>query len=113
MDIEVATTVEIPPGERKFVDIDGKEIVIINIDGDYHAFANYCPHMGGPVGKGPVSEVSDHDAKWSISCPFHGWRFDLESGDAIFPSKKRLKKYDVNLEKYDVSVEDQTIMLHL
>jgi nitrite reductase/ring-hydroxylating ferredoxin subunit len=113
MEVKVATTSEIPPGERKFVNIEGTEIVLVNLDGDYHAFANYCPHMGGPVGKGPLESVSDYDAEWSISCPFHGWRFDVESGEAIFPSRKRLKKYDIDLDKYDVYVEDKTIKVQL
>jgi nitrite reductase (NADH) small subunit len=107
--VEVAKTSEISPSERRFYEVKGKEIAIINVDGEYYAIENFCPHMGGPVGRGPLS-VSDEEKV--IMCPFHEWRFDLETGDVVFPSKKRVQKYEVKvdrevaLEQYDVDVQE-------
>lgn len=98
---KVADVDELDPGDRKHVDIGGTEITILNVDGTYYAVENYCPHMGGPVGNGPLSTGPDGDI---IMCPFHEWRFDLETGDVVFPGKKRVMRYDVSLEQYEVDV---------
>lgn len=108
--IKVADVDELAPGDRKHIETKGKEITILNVDGDYYAVENFCPHMGGPVGNGRLSVDDDRRI---IMCPFHEWRFDLESGDVVFPSKFRVMSYDVesledvSLEKYDVDVEHE------
>lgn len=116
--IPVASTTEIPPGDRKTFDVEGTEVTVLNVDGDYHAVRNFCPHMGGPVGNGPVVE---DDGATIIKCPFHGWRFDLDSGDVVFPGKQRVQTFEVSveesdevgLEKYDVNVSEETIYVDL
>lgn len=100
--IKVAEVAELEPGDRKHVEIKGKEISILNANGSFYAVENFCPHMGGPVGNGPLGEADGQDV---IMCPFHEWRFDLESGNVVFPSKMKVMSYDVSLEKYEVDVE--------
>jgi len=107
----VAKESEIPPGTRKEFDIEGHDIVVFNIGGNYHAVENYCPHMGGPVANGPVRE--DDQERTTISCPFHGWQFDIESGDTITPNKKRVQKFDAGLKKYDVDTEEGRIYVDI
>lgn len=105
---KVAELSELEPGDRKHVEVKGKEITVLNVDGDYYAVENFCPHMGGPVGNGPLDTDGDRNI---IMCPFHEWRFDLESGKVVFPSKMKVMSYDVEeyddvtLEKYEVNVE--------
>lgn len=116
--VPVAKAADIPSGERATFDVDGTEITVINVDGEYHAIRNFCPHMGGPVGNGPISEA---DGATIVKCPFHGWRFDLVTGDVVFPGRKRVQKFDVSveeldevgLEKYDVDVSDETVYVSL
>lgn len=99
-DVPVATTDELEPGDRKFVAVGGVELAILNLDGEYYAVKNSCPHMEGPVGRG----VTSHDgAGRRITCPFHGWTFDLETGDALF-GRKRLRTYDVTVDDGEVRV---------
>lgn len=74
--IEVAPLAELPPGERLFIEIDGKPIVLINVDGKIYAIADLCTHDDGPLGEG---EVDGHE----IICPRHGARFDLRDGRAV------------------------------
>ena len=108
-EVTVATTSEIPPGERKFFDIKGTEVAVINQDGTYHAVRNSCPHMGAPVAQGPI-ETSTRDCdgedceKTILSCPFHGWRFDLDSGQAVFSENTRVRKYDVTVVDDEIRV---------
>lgn len=99
----VATTDDLPPGERLFVDIDGVELAVLNVDGEYYAIRNVCPHMEGPVGRGPVGV--DREGTPTIQCPFHNWQFDLDAGRASFGRSKQLVTYDVRVEKGDLVVE--------
>lgn len=103
--VKVAEVDELEPGDRKHIGIEGREITILNVDGSYYAVENFCPHMGGPVGNGPVQHDEEHDI---IMCPFHEWRFDLDSGDVVFPSKKRVMSYDVSLEKFPIDIEQES-----
>lgn len=105
-EVEVAHVSDIPPGERKTFKIKGREITVVNVEGEFYALENFCPHMAGPVGNGPIAK---EEGRLVIKCPFHEWRFDLESGDALFPGKKRIVKYDVSLEKFQVNVEDEAV----
>lgn len=103
--IKVAEVSELEPNDRKHVEIKGKEITVLNVDGSYYAVENFCPHMGGPVGNGPIGDADDRDV---IMCPFHEWRFDLETGQVVFPGKMKVMSYDVSLEKYEVEVEPES-----
>jgi 3-phenylpropionate/trans-cinnamate dioxygenase ferredoxin subunit len=71
--IEVAPLTELPPGERLFIEIDGKPIVIFNIAGNLYAIGDVCTHDDGPLGDGEVEGDE-------IVCPRHGARFDLRTG---------------------------------
>jgi 3-phenylpropionate/trans-cinnamate dioxygenase ferredoxin subunit len=73
---EVAAQEDLPNGERLFIEIDERPIVLLNIAGELFAVGDICTHDDGPVGDG---EVEDH----VIVCPRHGARFDLRSGKAI------------------------------
>lgn len=99
-EVPVATTDELGPGDRKFVRVDDIEIAVLNLDGDYYAVRNSCPHMEGPVGRGRTSR---HGDQRRIQCPFHGWTFDLDSGNALF-GLKRLRTFDVTVADGEVRV---------
>jgi 3-phenylpropionate/trans-cinnamate dioxygenase ferredoxin subunit len=108
-EVPVAKTSDIPPGERKFFDISGNEVAIINDSGTYHAVRNSCPHMGAPVARGPVEKsTNDCDGgeceRTILSCPFHGWRFDLDSGKAVFNENTRVRKYEVTVVDDEIVV---------
>lgn len=98
--VPVATVDELEPGDRKFVEVDGVELAVLNFDGTFYAVKNSCPHMEGPVGRGVTSVVEDQPR---IRCPFHGWTFDLETGDALF-GLKRLRTFDVTVEDGEIRV---------
>lgn len=99
-DVPVASTEELRPGDRKFVTVNGVEIAVLNLDGEYYALKNSCPHMEGPVGRGVTSHS---DSTPRIRCPFHSWTFDLTTGDALF-GLKRLRTFDVTVEDGEVCV---------
>ena len=73
---EIAPVGELPNGERLFVDIEGKPIVIFNIGGQLFSIADVCSHDDGPVGEGRLEG-------YNITCPRHGAQFDIRAGKVI------------------------------
>ncbi len=76
--VKAADLDELSPGQMKMVSINGKEIVLCNVDGKYYAADNFCPHMGAPLSEGEL----DGTDLW---CPFHGASFDVTTGDVLSP----------------------------
>jgi nitrite reductase/ring-hydroxylating ferredoxin subunit len=104
----VATVDEIPPAGRKIVEVGGRSIGIFNVDGEFFALRNSCPHEGGPLCRGVLcGEVtSDMPGEYRYSrpgqilrCPWHGWEFDIRTGQSWFdPRKVRVRRYEVTIE---------------
>ncbi len=102
---ETITVEAFPPGERRFIRVENTEIAIINHDGTYHAFKNWCPHMGAPLGKGYVSTPNDMESDTpKIACPFHSWRFDIESGKSTF-SDLKVPTFDIVREGTEIHIQ--------
>jgi nitrite reductase/ring-hydroxylating ferredoxin subunit len=104
----VASVDEIPPGERKIVEIAGRSIGVFNVHGEFYALRNRCPHQGGPLCTGPVGGFvsSSEPGEYRLTrhgeilrCPWHGWEFDIRTGQSWFdPTRVRVRSYDVTLE---------------
>ena len=71
--VRVAGKGEIPAGEGRVVDAEGRAIAVFNMDGQYYAIDNTCPHRGGPLGEGDLDGPV-------VSCPWHAWRWDVRTG---------------------------------
>ncbi|WP_436348250.1 Rieske (2Fe-2S) protein [Natronorubrum sp. FCH18a] len=93
----VGSTDEVSEGAPLVVDVDDEEIAIFYENGEYFAVNNVCPHQGGPLGNGKVEEEC-------VYCPWHGWGFDIESGDHEH-SDHSVETYSVTIEGDDVRVE--------
>src|SRR4051794_17268539 len=109
----VATVEEIPPGQRKIIDVRGRSIGIFNVDGQFFALRNRCPHQGGPLCLGPLEGLvqSTGPGDYTISrpgevlrCPWHGWEFDIRTGQSWFdPARVRVRRYEVIVESAGVT----------
>ena len=75
--VEVAKTNEIPNRQMKHVEINGKEILIANIDGKFYALNDRCGHMNALLSMGNLANDN------IVTCPFHGARFDIISGKKV------------------------------
>ena len=73
---EIAPASELPNGERLFVEIEGKSLVIFNIAGQFFSIADICSHDDGPVGEGDLEG-------FNVVCPRHGGEFDVRDGKAV------------------------------
>ena len=109
----VATCDEIPVGERKLVTVKRHSVGVFNVDGTYVAVLNLCPHELAPVCRGPVggTTLPSKPGEWRwgregeiLSCPWHGWEFDLLTGEAIADPKVRVRRYQVEVEDGQIYV---------
>ena len=93
-------TSDIPPGKMIKVSIDGRDILVANIDGKYCATDDSCTHSGASLSEGKLDGCI-------ITCGWHGAEFDCETGKLVkFPAKIRdLTSYNVAVESDNVFVE--------
>ena len=115
---EICPTDELPPGERTLVQLGNIPVGVFNIDGEYYAVSNHCPHRGGPLCEGDAlpavvaewkepGERTEHRVgdDPSIMCPWHGWEFDLESGDHLGDDTITVPTFDVVVEDGELYVD--------
>ena len=74
--VEAGKVGEISNGQMKHVEINGKEIVIANLNGKFYAFAERCGHMNARLSRGNINQNV-------VTCPFHAAKFDITSGKKI------------------------------
>lgn len=105
MDVHYVTEAgAIKEGCHQIVEIGGKSIGIYNVKGEYFALLNYCPHQGAQLCKGQVcgttllSPVYEYDYGRQgeiVRCPWHGWEFDIRTGQPLVEGKGKLRRYEV------------------
>lgn len=129
---------ELPPGERKIVEVGRRSIGVFNVHGAFYAIRNQCPHQSAPLCRGIITGTTlpsqPGEYIWAkdgeiVRCPWHGWEFDITTGQSVFnPHKMRVKKYtvtvepvgqalaeaeeDERVETFPVTVEDGWVILH-
>lgn len=105
------------PG-RRVVEIDGVEIGVFHVKGQFTAYANICPHMGGPVCQGKILPRVEEDiaadrkscgfvfskTQTNIVCPWHGYEFDIRTGRHQGNPQLRLRSVDVRVAGGEVFV---------
>jgi len=91
---------EISPGKMKKISIDGREILVSNINGVFFAVDDTCTHSGASLSEGSLNGCI-------ITCGWHKAEFDCKTGKLTkFPAKLRdLTSYNVTVESDNVFVE--------
>ncbi|SEH65631.1 nitrite reductase (NADH) small subunit [Halopenitus malekzadehii] len=111
---KVATTEEIPQGTGIGVDVDGIEIAVYNVEGEFYAISNRCAHQRAPLCKAGDKKINaEHtwtdtrggvnEESCTVSCPWHLWEWDLETGEHE-ASGQRIGTFDTHVEDQDVYV---------
>jgi 3-phenylpropionate/trans-cinnamate dioxygenase ferredoxin subunit len=129
----VAPTGEIPPGQHRLFEVEGKKIVLFNLDGEFFALADRCPHQGGSLSNGrqialiesPCPGEYQYDRKGEIiRCPWHAWEFDIRTGKSQFdPRRTKVRAFPACVEKgealqlqaetFPVSVEEDYVVVEV
>lgn len=91
------------------VSVGGREVGVFSIAGEYYAYDNECLHQGGPACAGKVigkvewvlgSDQTLRAQRFSSDeihfvCPWHGWEYDVRTGECVADRHLRLKRYQV------------------
>jgi nitrite reductase/ring-hydroxylating ferredoxin subunit len=108
---------DIKEGDRKVVNAGKREIGIFHKGGAFYAYSNTCLHQGGPACEGMVTQnvvdVIDKDGLYQgqtygdethFVCPWHGYEYDLKTGECIGDRKLKLRKYEIVKRGEDIYV---------
>ena len=90
------------------VTVQGREIGVFNVAGEYFAIGNRCPHNGASLCKGRVVGLVEATEPGSyqfsrrgefVRCPWHGWEFDLRTGKSrCEPDRTKVRSYELTVE---------------
>jgi nitrite reductase/ring-hydroxylating ferredoxin subunit len=117
-DIFVSKIAEFPDGERRIVSHAGREIGVFHWQGEFYAYENLCLHQGGPACEGlimhKVEDVIGPDRTWAgqkfsdeeihFVCPWHGYEYDLKTGECAADRSLKLKSFKVARRGEDIYV---------
>ena len=96
--VRVASVSEIPPGTSRELTAGGRVVALYNVEGQFHALDGVCPHAGGPLGQGALQGKL-------VTCPWHGWQFDVTTGQHCLNTNLMHTSFAVTVEGNDVYVE--------
>lgn len=97
--MKVLDLAALPPGQAALVTVDGEDVAIFRRGEEIFAIGNQCPHQGGSLGDGLV----EGDI---VTCPVHGWEFDLRSGACMTIPGEAVPRYAVTVEDGAVFIEE-------
>ena len=109
---------EFKDGDRQIVRIGEQEIGIFRHEGEFYAYSNFCLHQGGPACEGlTIARVEERlredktsmglffsEKDMNFVCPWHGYEYDMKTGECISDRKLKLKNYQVVTKGDDVYV---------
>jgi nitrite reductase (NADH) small subunit len=95
--VKLATLDDLPPGASLEVEHEGRIIALFRDGEAIRAIDGICPHQGGPLAEG------ERDGS-TVTCPWHGWRFDLRDGRCLTGARASQATYEVQLDGRDVLV---------
>lgn len=97
--VKVARKSDLSSGEGMVVEVDGNRIALFNVNGEFFALDNTCPHRGGPLGEGMVDA-----SNLTVQCPWHGWTFSCRTGVSPINPAARVEAFEVKVEGDDILV---------
>ncbi|HKJ58717.1 MAG TPA: Rieske (2Fe-2S) protein [Halobacteriales archaeon] len=114
----VASVDELADGDRLVAQLEGREVAVFRHDGEFYAYLNWCFHQGGPCCEGVLSGTAfatydrgtgETDLRWDregeiLNCPWHGWEYDLLTGECLSRKGASLPAYPVEVRDGDVVV---------
>ena len=95
---KVASRDELWDGEMTVLEIDGRPVLLVNVDGGIYAYADSCPHLGTRLSRGSLRRNV-------ITCSTHGWEFDASRGQGINPKTACLESVAVKVENGDIFID--------
>jgi len=111
---EICPATELQSGERRIERLGKFSVGVFNVDGEYYAMKNDCPHQRAPLCEGKLTGTNTSEIpgeyNWErdgqiVTCPWHGWEFDVTTGESVFnPHKVKAKTFEATIEESAASV---------
>ena len=99
--ISVGRMADLPPGTKKMVNTPLETVLVVNVQGEFFAVSNMCPHTGGWLVYGPLTG-------YMLECPLHYWPFDVRTGLLIGMDNLGL---DEHLNTYPTLIENEEVYI--
>jgi len=96
--VRIASAQDCPPGSTLEAVAGDRIVALANVEGRFYALDGVCPHQGGPLGKGKLEGCT-------LTCPWHGWQFDVSTGQNLLSESIIQPCLPVRLEGDDVLVD--------
>jgi 3-phenylpropionate/trans-cinnamate dioxygenase ferredoxin component len=95
--VDAGRVEDLPQGSSKAIGLpEGRALALYNVNGEFYATENCCPHKGAPLADGTLCEHV-------VECGLHGWQFDVRTGECLTVPEK--------IETYEVFVADSFIKI--
>jgi nitrite reductase/ring-hydroxylating ferredoxin subunit len=94
---KLALLEQLPPGSSLEVEHQGRIYALFNEGGTIRAIDGLCAHQGGPLAEGEVRDGC-------VTCPWHGWQYDLATGQSLLSARVRQDCFDVKVVGNDILV---------
>jgi 3-phenylpropionate/trans-cinnamate dioxygenase ferredoxin subunit len=99
--VTVCHVADLPLGAHRVVEVDGAQVAVFNLEGEFYAIEDVCTHDGGILTGGPIEGNQ-------IVCPRHGARFCIKTGEALTPPAfEPTATFPVRVENDEVQVRDE------
>ncbi len=96
--VKVAKVGDIAINAGKVIEFGEEAIALFNVNGEFYAINNTCLHRGGPLGEGELNGKI-------VTCPWHGWEYDVTTGENVYDPKLKVKTYKVLIQGSDIFIE--------
>ena len=93
-----ANQADVPPGQIREFKVNGIAVAVANLNGKLFAINSVCLHHGGPLGEGELQGST-------VTCPWHGWEYDVTSGRLVQQPSDGVQCYTVELRGDEIFVD--------
>jgi nitrite reductase (NADH) small subunit len=95
--VTVARVEDVPVGTVRTIRAGEDEIALAHCDGGFYATQSQCIHLHGPLGEGSLDGCI-------LTCPWHGWQYDVRTGENEFDRAIRLRAYEVDVADGEIRI---------
>lgn len=113
--VTACRTDELDDGERLLVKVGRRRIGLFRVDGRFVALHGVCPHAGGALCEGPLTGTTrtaddffgfEYEREGRVlRCAWHGFEFDVESGQSLADPRLRARSYPVQVDDGAVVID--------
>lgn len=96
--VTVCRVEDVAPGEMRSVNVEGEDVAVANLDGEFVAFGDVCTHQQCSLAEGDLDDTT-------VTCPCHGSEFDVRTGEVVSgPATEPEPSFEVVVEDGEVKV---------